>query len=42
MAVPNVTMAGANFGSSGSLGATMERGRLEFVMPTPVQQGPSE
>lgn len=40
MGVPDVTMAGASFGSSGSLGATMERGRLEFVMPTPVQQGP--
>jgi hypothetical protein len=27
-------------GSNSSLGATMERSRLSFVMPTPVVQGP--
>jgi len=43
MSVPNVTMAkggGANFGSGGSLGMTLEKSKLEFVMPTPTVQGP--
>lgn len=42
MGVPDVTMAkGApDYGSGGSMGATMERGRMQFVMPTPVVQGP--
>lgn len=44
MAVPSVTMAkgggGGNFGSGGSLGATLEKSKLEFVMPTPPAQAP--
>ncbi len=43
MAVPNVTMAkggGQDFGSGSSLGAVLERSKLEFVMPTPPQQAP--
>eukprot|EP00197_Chlamydomonas_leiostraca_P002373 CAMPEP_0202858132 /NCGR_PEP_ID=MMETSP1391-20130828/788_1 /ASSEMBLY_ACC=CAM_ASM_000867 /TAXON_ID=1034604 /ORGANISM="Chlamydomonas leiostraca, Strain SAG 11-49" /LENGTH=566 /DNA_ID=CAMNT_0049537017 /DNA_START=145 /DNA_END=1845 /DNA_ORIENTATION=+ len=41
MGVPDVTMAkGGDMGSGGSMGATMERGRMQFVMPTPVIQGP--
>lgn len=39
MSVPNVTMA-RDYGSGGSMGATLERSKLQFVMPTPVQQGP--
>jgi hypothetical protein len=43
--VPNTVAAksgggGGNFGSGGSLGAVMERSRLEFVMPTPPVVGP--
>lgn len=41
MSVPNFTMAGGGgFGSNSSLGAVMEKSRLNFVMPTPVVQGP--
>ncbi|GFR46673.1 hypothetical protein Agub_g8288 [Astrephomene gubernaculifera] len=45
MSVPNVFAAkggggGQNFGSGGSLGAVMERSRLEFVMPTPPAVAP--
>lgn len=45
MRVPNIVAAkggggGGNMGSSGSLGAVMERSRLEFVMPTPPAQAP--
>lgn len=44
MGVPNTTMArgggGGDMGSGSSLGATMERSRMNFVMPTPVVQGP--
>jgi hypothetical protein len=38
LSVPKVTMAGPSFGAGGS--ATMERSRMNFVMPTPVVQGP--
>lgn len=43
---PNTIMARGggggqpDYGSGGSLGATMERSKLSFVMPTPPQQGP--
>ena len=43
MGVPNVTMAKGgtqDFGSGSSLGAVLERSKLEFVMPTPPQQAP--
>ncbi|EFJ43257.1 hypothetical protein VOLCADRAFT_106890 [Volvox carteri f. nagariensis] len=44
LSVPNVVAAkgggGQNFGSGGSLGAVMERSRLEFVMPTPPAVAP--
>lgn len=46
MAVPNVTMAkgggggGKDMGSGGSLSMTVERSKLQFVMPTPPQQAP--
>ena len=43
MSVPNTTMAragGGDMGSGSSLGATMERKPLQFVMPTPPVQGP--
>ncbi|GIL62854.1 hypothetical protein Vafri_17075 [Volvox africanus] len=45
ISVPNVVAAkggggGQNFGSGGSLGAVMERSRLEFVMPTPPAVAP--
>ena len=38
--VPFVPMAKGGMGSGSSLGATMERSKLNFVMPTPVVQGP--
>ncbi|KAG2425650.1 hypothetical protein HXX76_013495 [Chlamydomonas incerta] len=43
--VPNIVAAkggggGGNMGSGSSLGAVMERSRLEFVMPTPPAQAP--
>ncbi|KXZ54311.1 hypothetical protein GPECTOR_5g396 [Gonium pectorale] len=45
MSIPNVVAAkggggGQNFGSGGSLGAVMERSRMEFVMPTPPAVSP--
>lgn len=41
MSVPNTTMArGGDMGSGSSMGATMERKPLQFVMPTPTVQGP--
>jgi hypothetical protein len=46
MAVPHVTMAkgggggGSDMGSGGSLSATMERSKMQFVMPTPPRQAP--
>jgi len=45
LSVPDTTMAkggggGQNFGSGGSLGAVMEKSKMQFVMPTPPQQAP--
>ncbi|KAJ9513225.1 hypothetical protein QJQ45_029514 [Haematococcus lacustris] len=42
LSVPNIVCArgGGDMGSSGSLGMTMERSKLQFVMPTPTVQGP--
>ncbi|KAG2496868.1 hypothetical protein HYH03_005269 [Edaphochlamys debaryana] len=44
MSIPNIVAAkgggSADMGSSGSLGAVMERSRLEFVMPTPPSVAP--
>lgn len=44
MSVPNVTLAraggGGNFGSGSSLGAVLEKSKMDFVMPTPPQQAP--
>lgn len=45
MAVPNITMArggggSSDMGSGGSLGATLEKSKLNFVMPTPPAQAP--
>lgn len=42
MGVPDVTMAqgSRDMGSFSGAGATMERGKMNFVMPTPVVQGP--
>ncbi len=37
--VPHITMSGG-MGSQSGLGATMERSRMNFVMPTPVVKGP--
>jgi hypothetical protein len=43
LSVPDTVMAkgeGQNFGSGGSLGAVMEKSKMQFVMPTPPQQAP--
>jgi hypothetical protein len=40
MSVPSTTMSKGDFGSGGSMSMTLQRGKLEFVMPTPVEKGP--
>ncbi len=41
MGVPSVAMGATMSGGSGSsMGATMERSKFNFVMPTPVVKGP--